>query len=485
MKRLVRVVLIVFGSLLGVFGLSLLAINLYVQSPGTQLKIREAVSASLDLPISVFRISFTPWGGFLFQDVIIGNPAAQFPLARAERLTVACDFLPFFHRRVSIKKILLQRVDLNIPVSSPDVLADSDEETGQQSTPAPAAGPPVANRPASPSTPGPQRYAHGHERWVPLPHHFWLEIRKIQMIDSSVHLITPDGATVLNMRGVECAVNFEKGDFRGKLRTDAAILEDSLALEDIASPISSRGGKLQLEQISGVLSGGQLHGNFSIDLNNPDFPYHLNVQIEGVNLNEMASRAGGVLDRAHGTLEGTFEMNGSGADNTETSGNGFLALKTGYVDQYPLLQEIGKWTQIDELRRLELEEADSHFRVVGATVKVDSLRLVSKNCRVDLWGRVENARNLALNGRLTISPFLSQKIPSELEDNFVTAPDGRSRILDFQVSGPVLRPQTNLFDRLIGDRRRLLRRLIRGDRRDHNRNQDSSKFSASRQTTQS
>ncbi len=483
MKRLVRVVLIVFGALLGVFGLSLLAINLYVQSPGTQLKIREAVSGSLGLPISVFRISFTPWGGFLFQDVTIGNPAAQFPLARAERLTVVCDFLPFFHRRVSIKRIVLQRVDLNIPVSSPDVVADSDEQSYEQNTPAPTESPPIANRPASPSNPVLRR--HGRERWLPLPHHFWLEIRKIQMIDSSVHLITPDGATVLNMRGVECAVNFQNGDFLGKLRTDAAILQDSVALEDIASPISCRGGNLQLEQITGVLSGGQLHGNFGIDLNNPDYPYRLNVQIEGVNLNEMASRAGGVLDRAHGTLEGNFELNGSAADNSETFGKGFLALKTGYVDQYPLLQEIGKWTQIDELRRLELEEAESHFRVVGSTVKVDSLRLVSKNCRIDLWGKVENARNLALEGRLTVSPFLSQKIPRELEDNFVTASDGRSRVLDFQVSGPILRPQTNLFDRMIGDRRRLLRRLIRGDRHDHNHDQDSSKFSAPRQTTQS
>jgi hypothetical protein len=480
-KHFVRVALVAFGALMGVFGLGLLAINLYVQSPGTQLMVREAVSDSIGLPISVFRISFTPWGGFLFQDVTIGNPSAQFPLARAERLTVTCDFLPFFHRRIAIKQIALQRVDLNIPVSSPDALADSDEDG--------AANPKPPIVPASPERPklseSPPRIHRKHDSWLPLPHHFWLEIRKIKMRDGAVHLIGPDGSNILSMRGVDCSVGFQNGDYMGKLRTDAAILKNSLALEDIASPISCRGGKLKLEQITGTISGGQLAGNFEIDLNDPDFPYRLAVQVNGVNLNAMASRAGGVLDRAHGVLQGSFELTGSGADTGQTSGNGYLELKTGYLDQYPLLQEIGKWTQIDEFRRLELEQADSHFHVIGSTVQIDSLRLVSKNCQIDLWGKIQDARNLALSGRLTVSPFLSQKIPNELEDNFVTGPDGHTRYLDFQVSGPVLRPQTNLFDRLIGDRRRLLKRIIRGERHEHNHDQDSSNLSATAHPTQS
>jgi hypothetical protein len=65
-----------------------------------------------------------------------------------------------------------------------------------------------------------------------------------------------------------------------------------------------------------------------------------------------------------------------------------------------------------------------------------------------------------------MTQFLSQKIPSELEKNFVPAEDGSSRSLDFQVTGPILKPQTNLFERIIGDRRKLLKRFLRNDPRE-------------------
>jgi hypothetical protein len=128
------------------------------------------------------------------------------------------------------------------------------------------------------------------------------------------------------------------------------------------------------------------------------------------------------------------------------------------------MQEIGRWTQIDELQRLDLDRAVSNFRIVGPNIQVDSIRLVSKNCQINLNGRVDDAHQLALDGRLTVSQFLSQKIPNELEDNFQPANDGHSRYLDFKVSGSLARPESNLFEKIIGDRRKLWQRLLHGSR---------------------
>ena len=218
--------------------------------------------------------------------------------------------------------------------------------------------------------------------------------------------------------------------------------------------------------IRGTLSGGEVLGSFHLDLTKPEFPYQFSLQLLGVDVNDITSRTGGFLDRAHGTLKGSFQLAGLISDPSQNTGQGELEVKAGYVDQYPLLQEIGRWTQIDELRRLELEQAASHFRVLGPNIHVDSIRLISKNCQISLWGTVEGARNLALTGRLTMTQFLSQKIPSELEKNFVPAEDGSSRSLDFQVTGPILKPQTDLFQRIIGDRRKLLKRFLRNDPRE-------------------
>ena len=100
-----------------------------------------------------------------------------------------------------------------------------------------------------------------------------------------------------------------------------------------------------------------------------------------------------------------------------------------------MLKELGRWTQIDELQRLDLERALSKFSVVGQDIKVDSLQLISKNCQVNLWGKVKSAQRLDLDGRLTVSQFLSQKIPNELEENFEKSKDGESRYFGFSGDG--------------------------------------------------
>jgi len=173
-----------------------------------------------------------------------------------------------------------------------------------------------------------------------------------------------------------------------------------------------------------------------------------------------------VLERAHGTLQASLDLRGAAANLALNAGEGRMQVMSGYIDQYPLLKEIGRWTQIDELQRLELKEARSHFRVAGTNVNVDDLRLVSNNCDVTLSGRIDSAQRLSFKGRLTINQFLSQKIPNELEDNFVTNSADHSRSLDFSVTGPVAHPQTNLFDRIIGDKRKLFRKLLGAERRD-------------------
>ena len=474
MKGIIRTAFLVIAGVAGVYGLGLLAINLYVQSSGIQLRIRQAVSESIGLPISVFRITFTPWGEFVFQDVTVGNPAAGLPLAKADRLTVACNFFPFFHRKVAIKHVELQHVQINLPIAAPgssteleDGIDEADSDFGPEPQPPQSASPPsVATPPAEPRG-APSLSPHRPLKFrIPLPHHFWAEISKFRVVDGSIFLIGPDGSPFVTLRGVECFLHFQRGDYAGEVRAQAASLGTSLILADLRSPVKCTSGDLDLGAIRGTLSGGEVLGSFHLDLAKPEFPYRFSLQLLGVDVNDITSRTGGFLDRAHGTLKGSFQLAGLMSDPSQNTGQGELEVKAGYVDQYPLLQEIGRWTQIDELRRLELEQAASHFRVLGPDIRVDSIRLISKNCQISLWGTVEGARNLALTGRLTMTQFLSQKIPSELEKNFVPAEDGSSRSLDFQVTGPILKPQTNLFERIIGDRRKLLKRFLRNEPRE-------------------
>ena len=299
-----------------------------------------------------------------------------------------------------------------------------------------------------------------------IPGNLWVEIRKFRIRQATIYLLGADGLPSATFRDVEGSVQSHKNEYFGKVRVSSAAISDSINMDDISSPVKCSEGALDLENITAQISGGEIHGNFHADLTNSELPYQVHFQVTGVNINEIVSRAGGILDKAHGILQGSFQLAGCIRDPSLASGDGSLEIKTGYLDQYPMLKELGRWTQIDELQRLDLERALSKFSVVGQDIKVDSLQLISKNCQVNLWGKVKSAQKLDLNGRLTVSQFLSQKIPNELEENFEKSKDGESRYLDFQVTGSVLRPQTDLFERIIGDKAKLLKKLFHTDRKE-------------------
>ena len=478
LKRVIRIALFLVLGVIGCFGVALLAINLYIQSPGIQRELRESVSESLDLPIDVFRITFTPWGGLNLESVTVGKPGTSSPVLQAKNLRVRCDYDAFFRRKIIIREILLQHVDLTIPMGSKhEALIVQEKKSSRQSS--------VASRTLTNQTPAPAQSAaaspspvareDAHPPLSPqvqqtptlgdtLSRRFWVEIQKFKLRDASITVVHPDGSSVALVHGLDCILNFRHGDYLGRAHAENAMVVDSIEIDDIGAPVKFQGGVLTLNEISASIAGGELTGELTVDFTKPGVDYRLQLHAVGVDLNEVASHTNNFLDRAHGSLEGTFELSGSVRDPSKLAGLGTLEIKSAYLDQYPLMQEIGRWTQIDELQRLDLERAVSNFRVVGSNIQVDSIRLVSKNCQITLNGQVEDAHRLALDGRLTVSQFLSQKIPNELEDNFQPTSDGHGRYLDFHVSGSLVRPESNLFEKIIGDRRKLWQRLLHGSR---------------------
>ncbi|MBV8101615.1 MAG: AsmA family protein, partial [Verrucomicrobia bacterium] len=471
LKRVIRIALFLVLGVIGCFGVALLAINLYIQSPGIQRELRESVSESLDLPIDVFRITFTPWGGLNLESVTVGKPGTSSPVLQAKNLRVRCDYDAFFRRKIIIREILLQHVDITIPMASnqPLLFPEKKSSRSQSSTSRSWTStnqPPAQSAAASPSpSPAPAPLAEQTPTLGDtLSRRFWVEIQKFKLRDASITVLHPDGSSVALVHGLDCILNFRHGDYLGRAHAESAMVVDSIQIDDIGAPVKFQGGVLTLNEISASIAGGELTGELTVNFNKPGVDYRLQLHAAGVDLNEVASRTNNFLDRAHGSLEGTFELSGSVRDPSKLAGLGTLEIKSAYLDQYPLMQEIGRWTQIDELQRLDLERAVSNFRVVGPNIQVDSIRLVSKNCQITLNGQVEDAHRLALDGRLTVSQFLSQKIPNELEDNFQPTTDGHSRYLDFHVSGSLMRPESNLFEKIIGDRRKLWQRLLHGSR---------------------
>jgi type II secretion system protein N len=456
LKSFLRIALLTVAGLFLVWCIGLLGINLYIQSPGVQRDLRDSFSESLGLPLEVFRITFTPWDGLTFEDVTIGSSDSETLVLKAGNLRVRCDYLALLRRKIIVREIVLRQVDLRVPLAAVKETLDNSKRSVARS---PASGSEAAESP----TPELVRRSKSLTIRDTLTQRFWVEIQRFKLKDATITVVRPDGTIAAVIRGLDSTLNFQHGNYLGRAHADNATIGEAISVDDIGSPVRFSGGSLALEDVCAKLSGGDLNGTFNLDFSKADLPYRLELKASGIDVNEVTTRTGTFLDRAHGTLEGSFELTGAGRDSSQAAGAGTLEIKSAYLDQYPMLQEIGRWTQIDELQRLDLEEADSNFRIVGPRVQVDSIRLISKNCQINLAGTVEESQRLDLKGRLTITQFLSQKIPNELEDNFITAEDGRDRYLDFEVSGSLQKPETNLFERIIGDKRKLLQRLLHGN----------------------
>jgi type II secretion system protein N len=464
-KRFLRITIWTVAGAFLLFSIGLLGINLYIQSPGVQRELRDSVSESLGLPLEVFRVTFTPWDGINFQDVTIGGSDSETLILKAGNLRINCDYLALLRRKIIVRQILLRQVDLKIPLAA---MKETIEGANRSAGPSPSS---PGAQPVGSATPANAHRKKSLTLRDTLAQKFWVEIQRFKLKDASVTLLRPDGAAAVVIHGLDSTLNFQHGNYLGRVHAEGATIGDTVQVDDIGSPIKFNSGSLALEDICAKLSGGDLNGSFVLDFSKSELPYRFEMKVSGVDVNGVTSHTGTFLGKAHGTLEGTLELSGAGRDADRATGTGALQVKSAYLDQYPMLQEIGRWTQIDELQRLDLEEAISNFRIAGTQVQVDSIRLISKNTQINLTGTIEVSQKLDLKGRLTITQFLSQKIPNELEDNFVTDEDGRSRSLDFQVSGSLQKPETNLFERIIGDKRKLLQRLLHGNHSDRSKPQ--------------
>jgi hypothetical protein len=472
LKRLIKITLITVAVLAGLAGLSLLAINLYIQSPEIQLRLRKAVSDTIGYPINVFRITFFPWSGFHLQNISIENPELHVPLLKARDLRVRCEYLPLLRNTIIIRQIVLTSPEIRV-----SIVKHAESNLLPESGPSESIAffnPSLESADGSSSSlPVPQATsATKLKARKEIPGNFWGKIRKGKIRDGSIYFMGPNSTPIAMLRKVESNIDFHKSDYLGKIDISSATLSNSVNMEKISSPLKISNGALDLEKINASISGGTIHGYFHLNLIDSELSYQLQLEANAINVNQIISPASGILDRTHGSLKGKFRMTGAVNNPSLAQGTGTFDIKDGYLDQYPVLQEIGRWTQIDELQRLNLDTASISFSVDGQDIRVEDFKVTSKNCQVALLGIINSAQKLALNGRLTVSQFLNQKIPNELKDNFVTAPDGQNHYLDFQVTGSIIKPRTNLFDRLIGDKNRLLKKVLRGNRKKKRQNKD-------------
>lgn len=450
------------GGLLILGAVLLLAVNLYVQSRGTQARIQRELRQRFGADLTIGRISVTPWSGVKVNGITIaqspGGSTGNF--LEAENFGLRIAFLSLFSQRLVFNEISLVKPNVIWPQNAdgkwrlPDLRAQRRAEKQEQrasasSTPAPEPEqqePPIAlslEPPSSSSAPGETR--------TKPPTQFASEIHKVSVVDGRFRFLDRNNAPVADFDGVGFRASIRSASaLHGNARVAKVSLRDRLFLEQLKSPVKYDDNGLDLSRIAAQIGGGDIEARFSIQPEAQDSPFHVDLKFKNVQADQIITEAGGPSGVLQGKLDGTLQADGKTADSDALGGNGELILHDGQLRQYNLLVALGDIFQIDELRQLHLEQAEAKYHLSPGVVNVDELVLRSANIRLTATGTVTFRGKLHLTSQLAINEKIREHLFKPLRQNFQPTTEPGYSAVDFEVSGTLERPKTNLLEKVVG-----------------------------------
>jgi len=174
------------------------------------------------------------------------------------------------------------------------------------------------------------------------------------------------------------------------------------------------------------------------------------IKFRNVEADQIITEAAGPSGVLQGKLEGSLDASGKTADAEALTGGGELFLRGGQLRQYNLLVALGQLFQIEELTQLHLDQAEAKYRLQPGLILVDELILRSPNIHLSATGTVSFGGKLRLASRLSINEKVRSQLFKPLRANFQPTEEPGYSAVDFEVSGTLERPKTNLLEKVVG-----------------------------------
>jgi type II secretion system protein N len=461
-QKVGRLALILIGGL-SIFGAVLfLALNLYVQSQGTQARIQQELRQRFGATLKIGRISVTPWSGLKLSGITIaqGTTGTSGNFLEANNFGLRVAFFSLFSRRLVIKEVSLVRPNVvwpqnaegkwrlpdlrpERPEDTPSIAAttSSAEESEETGTPAKS---PVTATPSKPPLPHP-------DRKINVPAGLISEIHKVSLSDGNFRFLGRENEAVANFEGVgfRAAVH-DASALKGNARVAKVSLRDRFFLQQLKSPLRYDGNGLDLSQISAHVGGGDVTGQFTMQPETEESPFRVEMKFRGVQADQIITEAGGPSGVLQGKLDGSLQTEGKTTDPDALAGSGEVFLHDGQLRQYNLLVALGQIFQIEELTQLHLDQAEAKYHLAPGVVKIDELVLRSTNIRLSATGTVSFRGKLHLSSRLAINEKVRAQLFKPIRTNFQPTEEPGYSAVDFEVSGTLERPKTNLLEKVVG-----------------------------------
>ncbi|MES2570593.1 MAG: AsmA family protein, partial [Verrucomicrobiota bacterium] len=293
------------AGLVAIVVVLLLAINLYVQSPGTQARIQEELSKALKLPLQITNSSFTPWSDLRINGITI--PAAQ---AEHDKFLEAASFSARFRFWPLLRRKL---VIYQMRVESPRIAWVQNEE-GKWVLPALPKAP--ANAAAKKGEKSKNAKAKGIE----------VTLDGFKVHGGSVELLDKLQKRVALLSEIEMNYSVITADrLEGTLIVGRLNYADLLFFENVRSPFTYADGELKLPALQALVAGGTLTGSFTLDSEKKNSPFVTALRFEKVDAARLSTEAGWMPGQAAGVLAGALDLHGSSRQVERAEGTGELS----------------------------------------------------------------------------------------------------------------------------------------------------------------
>lgn len=463
-----RVLLIVLAVIPGGAVVILIAVNMYVQSQGTQARIQQELSQRLGTTLQVRRISVTPWAGLKLSGITIpqSQPGVSPDFLAAKTFRLRIKFGSLFSRRLVIKEISLINPEVVWAQNGDGKwrVPSMPQEPGITRLLPPKIAPPVppttlaktgpvavekeAQAPEATPVSGPEP-AGSIETEESAP--FTPEIQRVNLVHGRFRFLDEKLNGVATFDDVGFRSGFRTAtDLRGDIRIAKTSLRDRFFLEQLQSSLRYAPDELELSQITARVGGGEITGRFTLLPQTEDSPFTLSIKFHDVQADRIVADAGGAHGMVTGRLEGHLDASGATADPNALAGAGEIILRDGQVQQYSLLVALGQLLQIEELRRLQFDQAQIKYHINPGVITIDELLFRSQNIRLSAAGTVSFESKLHLESQLAVSEKMRSQLFRAIRENFQPIDEPGYSAVSFQVTGTVGRPKTNLMDKLIG-----------------------------------
>jgi type II secretion system protein N len=461
-QKLGRLVLIFIVGLLILGAVVLLAVNLYVQSQGTQARIQRELQQRFGATLNVGRISVTPWSGVKLSGMTIAQgPNGGGNFLEVENFGLRIAFFSLFSKRLVFKEVSLIKPRVVWPQNPegkwrlPNLRAERHAEKKRAQTPSVETASTqegATEAPLQSDAPAAADQASTRaEKKLAAAAEFASEIHKVSLIDGNFRFLDRSSQLVANFEGIGFRASVSSPSaLHGNARVERVSLRDRFFLQQLKSPVRYDSNGLNLAQIWAHAGGGEFSGHFAMQPETDESPFHVEMKFRNVQADQIITEAGGPSGVLQGKLEGSIEADGKTTDSDALSGTGEVILHDGQLRQYNLLVALGQIFQIEELTQLHLEQADAKYHLSPGIVTIDELILRSASIRLSATGTVSFRGKLHLNSQLAINEKVKAQLFKPMRTNFKPTNEPGYSAVDFEVTGTLERPKTNLLEKVVG-----------------------------------